>query len=147
MTGPALNGSPQAWSSCTCDRQLTQMSRPLKPGAPRLPGRSLTKNIQWPSRENAAALSSNPSTLISRHSGGFQDPSVEFNRATQIFRSSVVSPAPHGRVELKYRLVPSFESVGAVSAKGLLIVGPRLTGSDHCEKCVASIVTASCSEP
>src|SRR5687768_15421308 len=43
-------------------------------------------------------------------------------------------PAPPGRVELKYKLSSFFESVGAISGEGELIVAPRLTGADHFEK-------------
>src|SRR5580765_3989016 len=54
--GPALNGSVHPSSSCRSFRQLTQMSRPFDPGAPWLPGRSLTKYIQCSSRDSAGTL-------------------------------------------------------------------------------------------
>src|SRR5215831_9347587 len=39
--------------------------------------------------------------------------------------------APPGRVEVMYRLRPSFEIAGAKSLYGELTTGPRLTGVDH----------------
>src|SRR5206468_5146831 len=48
--------------------------------------------------------------------------------------SRTASSGPSGRLEAKYSVSPSLESVDCASLNDVLIVRPRLTGSDHAEK-------------
>src|SRR5687767_2900893 len=102
---------------------------------PNPPRRSLLKNSRWPSRERCGAASM-PAVLIvpprltgGPHAQSGSPMSVHARRDTH--RS--FDPNPPGRFEAKYKLRPSFEISGVISANGELTVGPRLTGADQAE--------------
>src|SRR5688572_30532193 len=102
---------------------------------PNPPGRSLVKNSRWPSCERCGAASM-PALLIvsSRLTGGphaQSGSSMSVHARRDTHRS--FDPNPPGRVEEKYKLRPSFEISGVMSANGELTVGPRLTGADQVE--------------
>src|SRR5213593_1593932 len=55
--------------------------------------------------------------------------------------SRTASSGPSGRLDAKNSVSPSLESVDCCSLNGVLIVGPRFTGSDHGEKLDAWLAT------
>src|SRR5437763_11755843 len=97
---------------------------------PRLPGRLLWKKRRWPSLDKSDPAST-PAVLTTdpRFTGVSQGQASQARRATQ--RS--LPPCPPGRVDVKYRLSPSFDRLGWASRKVELIGAPRLTGVDHSE--------------
>src|SRR5690242_10644915 len=98
---------------------------------PRLPGRLLWKKSRCPSTDRSDPASM-PEVLMTdpRLTGASQGQSSQPRRATQ--RSLPPCP-PTGRLEVKYRLSPSFDRFGCASRNVELIVAPRFNGSDHLE--------------
>src|SRR5262245_33633777 len=129
MPAPRLIGGCQPKSSWMFVRHEAHMSSPPNP-----PGRLLTKNIQWPSREKVGARS--PNEVLTggpRLTGTPHGSSGRLRCETQMS----LGPRLPGRSELKYRLNPFLETAGAKSFDGELTMGPRLTGTDQSEKFAA----------
>src|SRR5262245_4731291 len=90
---PRLTGACQPKSSWVCGRQEAQIS-----WAPNPPGRSLAKNIQWPSRDNDGTRSPDAELSVGpRLTGASQASSSDSRCETQISSP----PRPPGRLELK----------------------------------------------
>src|SRR6185503_19243487 len=104
-------------------RRETQMSWS------RLPGRSLLKNNQCPSREREGGPSvATVFTRSPRFTGRPQGSSGLARCETQMS----VAPKP-GRVEVKKRLRPSLEIAGPKSSNDELTVAPRFVGTSQSE--------------
>jgi hypothetical protein len=88
-----LTGGCQPKSSWVCGRHEAQISAEPNP-----PGRSLLKNSQWPSRENAGTCSFDAELSVGpRFTGAPQSSSTESRCETQMS----LPPKPPGRLELR----------------------------------------------
>src|SRR6266511_4030585 len=123
MPGPRFTGVCQPKSSWTKGRHDAQMSKPNPPA------RELPKNIQWPSRERFGTRSAAAVLMVAPTLTGVPHGSVALARC----ETQMSSPPNPGRVDVKYRLRPSFDRPGPESSKLELIVAPRLVAADHSE--------------
>lgn len=127
ITCPRFAGASHASSSrlsCRCET--------YKSAAPNPPGRLLLKYSRCPSSERAGWPSLNGVLIVGpRFCADPHGASTLARCETQMS----TPPYPPARREPKYRLRPSFETIGSSSSSSEFTTAPRLTGADQSEKC------------